>query len=123
MRIAVALLAACLAAPAFGAFDVTATMPATQGATQCQLYLDGSAAGVPKPCGSAQSFTALLANPGTYQFAYKALNASGESALSPATTVEIGVVPPPDDPTSPPVISVSCDPAPCPASITVVITP
>lgn len=121
-RFVMLLASLVFACPAL-AFDVTATMPSTAGATSCQLYLDGAAAGTPKPCGSAQSYPGLVANPGTYAFAYRALNASGQSALSPATTVTIGVIPPPVDPTSPPTISVSCDPSPCPASITIVIEP
>lgn len=122
MRFLIAVIGALLALPAL-AYDVTATMPATSGATSCQLYLDGSAAGAPKSCGSAQSYPGLIANPGTYAFAYRALNASGQSALSPVTTVSIAVIPPPVDPTSPPAIVVSCDPSPCPPTITIVITP
>lgn len=105
------------------AYDVIANMAPTTGATNCLLFVDGVAAGTPKPCGSSQSYPGLIANPGTYAFAYRALNASGQSALSPVTTVTISVIPPPVDPTSPPTISVSCDPSPCPASITIVIEP
>lgn len=125
-RFLVLLASAVLACPAF-AFDVTATMLSTAGATSCQLYLDGAAAGTPKPCGSTQSYPGLIANPGTYAFAYRALNASGQSALSPATTVTIGVIPPPVDPTSPPTISVTCTdqgaPVTCPPTIVVTISP
>ena len=122
---ALAVLAFCC--PAF-AYDVIATMPATAGATSCQLYLDGDAVGAPKPCGSAQTYPGLIDDPGTYVFAYRALNAGGQSALSPETTVAISVVPPPTDPTSPPIISVACtdndgDPVTCPASIQITITP
>lgn len=122
MRYLAALLA-LVALPAFAAFDITATMPATAGATSCQLYLDGQAAGSPKPCGSAQGYPGLIASPGKHAFAYKAVNASGESALSPETTVSIAVIPPPTDPTGPPTISVACDPAPCPATLTITISP
>lgn len=122
MRYIAVALAVLVSFAAWG-FDVTAVMPATAGATQCQLYVDGSAAGGPRACGSSQSYPGLIANPGTYQFTYKALNASGESAMSPATTVDIAVVPPPEDPASPPSIVLSCDPSPCPATLTIVITP
>lgn len=123
LRYLLAAVAALVALPAFAAFDITATMPATAGATSCQLVLDGNAAGVPKPCGSAQSYPGLIANPGTYAFAYRSVNASGQSALSPVTTVSIAVIPPPVDPTSPPTISVACDPAPCPATLVITIAP
>jgi hypothetical protein len=98
-------------------------MPATTGATGCTLYLDGAAVGDVRPCGSAAVYPGLISDPGVYEFAYRASNASGESALSPVTEVSIEVVPPPDDPTSPPSITVSCDPAPCPVSIVITITP
>jgi hypothetical protein len=122
-----ALLIALAAFPAFG-YDVTATMPATTGATSCQLYLDGAPAGTPKPCGAAQSYPGLIANPGTYAFAYKAINASGETSLSPTTNVSIDVIPPPVDPTDPPVISVACTDSggavvTCPPNIVITIAP
>lgn len=127
MRIIAAAIAVFVSFAA-SAYDVTATMPATAGATSCQLYLDGESVGVPRPCGSAQSYPGLIADPGSYSFAYRALNASGQSALSPAVTVAIDVVPPPDDPTGPPVISVACTdeggaPVTCPPNIVVTITP
>lgn len=118
----IAGLLALVSFPAF-AYDVTATMPVTSGATSCQLYLDGAAAGVPKPCGSAQNYPGLIQNPGSYAFAYRAINASGQSALSPVTTVSIAIIPPPTDPTSSPSISVACAPSPCPANIVITIAP
>lgn len=119
----IAAVVALLVSVVANAYDVTAVMPATAGATSCQLYVDNEAVGSPKSCGSAQSYPSLIANPGTYQFAYKAINASGESALSPVTTVSIDVVPPPDDPTGPPTVTIACDPAPCPQSIVITIEP
>lgn len=122
MRYLAALLCfVCLRA--YAAYDVTATMPATTGATSCQLYLDGSAVSTAKPCGSAQSYPNLLTADGTYEFRYLAVNASGQSALSPSTTVVIGTIPPPVDPTEQPTITVACNPAPCPPTITITITP
>lgn len=118
----IAILLALVALPAL-AYDVTATMPATAGATSCQLYLGGTATGVPRPCGSAQSYPALIANPGTYLFSYRAINASGQTALSPVRTVAIGVIPPPADPTDPPTMTIVCNPAPCSQSIVITITP
>lgn len=100
-------------------FNVTATMPATAGATSCQLYLDGAAAGTPKPCDSAQSYPGLVESPGVYAFTYRALNASGQSALSPVRTVTIAVIPPPADPSEPPTMVITCNPAPCSLLITV----
>lgn len=123
MRRALLLLALIAFCPLAFGFDVTATMSATAGATSCQLVLDGSNAGTARPCGSAQSYPGLIANPGTYAFQYRSLNASGQSALSPATTVTIGIIPPPVDPTDPPTVTIACDPAPCPASIIITVTP
>jgi len=113
----IALLGFSFAAQA--AFDITATMPSTLGATSCQLYLDGVVAGATKPCDSANQYPALIANPGSYVFTYKAVNATGESAFSPATTVNIQVIPPPGDPLSAPSVTVTCNPAPCNVVVTV----
>lgn len=119
-----ALLALLASSSCFAAtYDVTATMPTTSGATSCQLYLGGVAAGTSKPCGSAQTYPALLTTEGTYQFGYKAVNAGGQSALSPVTTVTVALVTPPANPGSAPTVTVACVPAPCPANIVVTITP
>jgi hypothetical protein len=118
------LIAALLVLPlAANAYDVTATMPATSGATSCQLYLDGNPVSTAKPCGSAQSYPGLLSGDGSYAFRYRTVNVAGQSALSPTTTVVIGTIPPPDDPDAPPTITVACEPAPCPQTITITITP
>lgn len=110
-------------------YSVTATMPATEGATGCELYLDGEPVGGVRACDSPQEYPGLLAGPGTYAFSYRAHNAAGVSALSPVATVSITVVPPPVDPTEPPqVITVTCMDAQgntvaCPASIAIAIGP
>jgi hypothetical protein len=126
MRI-LAFVAVFFSFPAF-AYNITAVMPSTSGATSCQLYLDGTAAGVPRSCGSAQSYPNLISTPGTYSFTYRAINAGGQSATSPATTVSIDVIQPPGDPPGPPGISVICtdaggDPVTCPPNIVITITP
>lgn len=121
MRILATLLAAFLTLPAF-AYDVTATMPTTAGATSCQLYLGGSPVSTAKPCGSPQTYANLLTADGTYLFQYKAVNSVGSSAgLSPTTTVVIGTVP--VNPTNPPTVTVVCTPAPCAQNVVITITP
>lgn len=124
MKMLAALVGLFLAGSAFAAtYDVTATMPSTSGATSCQLYIGGTAAGSAKPCGSAQTYPALIPTEGTYSFTYKAINAGGQSAASPATTVTVSLVAPPGNPGSPPTITVACSPAPCPANVVITISP
>lgn len=123
MRI-LALLALLVSSSCFAAtYDVTATMPTTSGATSCQLYLGGTAAGAAKPCGSAQSYPALLTTEGTYLFTYRALNAGGQSAVSPTTTVTISLLAPPANPGSPPTVTISCTPTPCAANVMITVSP
>ena len=111
-----------LAAPAW-AYDVTAVMPPTAGATSCTLYLDGVAVGGQRTCGTSQSYLGLVTADGTYQFRYLASNAGGDSPLSPIRTVTISTTLPPPGPVDPPDVSVTCTPAPCSQSVTIVITP
>lgn len=127
MRLVTAFALLCLVFAAGAqtptSYDVTATMPATAGASSCQLYLDGSPVGGLESCDVAVSYPALLSAPGPYDFAYRAVNVGGQSALSPIATLTVEVTPPPADPTAPPGISVSCNPSPCPSSITITVTP
>jgi hypothetical protein len=117
-----AVLALLVAAPVF-AYDVTAVMPPTAGATSCTLYLDGVAVGGQRTCGTTQNYPNLIAADGTYQFRYLATNAGGDSPLSPIRTVTISTTQPPPGPVDPPDVTVACNPAPCAQSITIVITP
>jgi len=118
----VSLLLSVFALPAF-AYDITAVMPPTAGASTCTLYLDGVSVGGPRSCGTSQSYPNLITADGTYQFRYLTSNTAGDSALSPMRTVTISTPPPPVDPTDPPSITVECTPAPCPTSIVITITP
>jgi hypothetical protein len=120
------------------AYNVTITAPNQSGGatpTSCRFYMGGnllSVAGtspagvgttpaVDKSCGVAITYTGLVTALGTYMFQYTRVDAAGESAKSPTTTVIIGQKP--DDPGAPPTVTIECTPAPCPTNIVITVTP
>lgn len=135
--VVLACLLTLFALPAH-AYDVTLTAPTQAGGaspTSCRFYLGGnqlsvantSPAGVgatpavDKPCGVAVTYPGLITAVGTYAFQHTRVNAAGESAKGPTTTVVIGQKP--DDPTAPPTVTVVCTPAPCSQNVVITISP
>lgn len=128
----------CSLAGVAAAYDVTITAPNQTGGaapTSCRFYMGGNLLSVAatnpagvgatpdvdKSCGAAVTYPGLITALGTYTFQHTRVNAAGESAKSPVTTVVIGQKP--DDPGAPPTVTIACTPAPCPTNIVITVTP